>query len=150
MMQNRPISKQETFLPTLLEEARKGCQDIKDSTKRKVNISLADCLMSGVAMFGLKYPSLLQFDEDFRDENAILQHNLKSLYGIARVPSDTYFRERADEVRITVNSNTHFSLKANACFTSIRTLISALTEQSDKGHVSWTLFMRPKTSARAF
>lgn len=98
MMQNRPISKQETFLPTLLEEARKGCQDIKDSTKRKVNISLADCLMSGVAMFGLKYPSLLQFDEDFRDENAILQHNLKSLYGIARVPSDTYFRERADEV----------------------------------------------------
>lgn len=54
--------------------------------------------MSGVAMFGLKYPSLLQFDEDFRDENAILQHNLKSLYGIARVPSDTYFRERADEV----------------------------------------------------
>jgi len=53
-------------------------------------------------------------------------------------------------VRITVNSNTHFSLKANACFTSIRTLISALTEQSDKGHVSWTLFMRPKTSARAF
>ena len=53
-------------------------------------------------------------------------------------------------MRITVNSNTHFSLKANACFTSIRTLISALTEQSDKGHVSWTLFMRPKTSARAF
>lgn len=98
MAQKRPMAKQGILLPELLAEARKGCENIKDSTKRKVNISLPDCLMSGVAMFGLKYPSLLQFDEDFRDENAILQHNLKSLYGIEQVPCDTYFRERLDKV----------------------------------------------------
>jgi hypothetical protein len=98
MEKERPISKQEINLPILLEEARKGCKDIKDSVTRKVSIPLSDCLMSVIAMFGLKYPSLLQFDQDYRDEEALLQHNLKSLYGIQRVPSDTYFRERLDEV----------------------------------------------------
>jgi hypothetical protein len=32
-------------------------------TKRSKAIALTDCLMSGVAMFGLKFPSLLKFDE---------------------------------------------------------------------------------------
>ena len=30
----------------------------------KQSISLSDCLMSGFALFSLKYPSLLQFDKD--------------------------------------------------------------------------------------
>lgn len=94
----RPRSKQDIWQPDLLEVARNACTKIQDSVKRKVSISLSDCLMSGIAMFGLKYPSLLQFDRDFRNENGLLQHNLKSLYGIERVPSDTYFRERADVV----------------------------------------------------
>ena len=29
-------------------------------------LSLADCLMSGLAIFALKYPSLLQFEQDAR------------------------------------------------------------------------------------
>lgn len=49
-------------------------------------------------MFGLKYSSLLQFDKDFNDEHNPLKHNLKSLYGIEQVPSDTYFRERLDNI----------------------------------------------------
>lgn len=53
--------------------------------------------MSGVALFGLKYPSLLQFNEDANS----LAHNLKQLYGIKRVPSDTSFRERLDPVEAT-------------------------------------------------
>ena len=98
MEKDRPRLKQEICLPLLLQEAQKGCKDIKGSVTRQVNISLSDCLMSEVAMFGLKYPSLLQFDQDYRDENALLQHNLRSLYGIEHVPSDTYFRERVDEI----------------------------------------------------
>jgi hypothetical protein len=52
--------------------------------------------MSGLAVFGLKYPSLLQFDQSRYDE--VLRHNLKSLYFVDEVPSDTYMRERLDEV----------------------------------------------------
>ncbi len=51
--------------------------------------------MSAVAMFGLKFPSLLKFDEA-RSENRI-KHNLRTLYHVQQAPSDTYMRERCDE-----------------------------------------------------
>jgi len=54
--------------------------------------------MSGIAMFGLKYPSLLSFDNDSHIESSPLAHNLHKLYGINQIPSDTYLRERLDEV----------------------------------------------------
>ena len=60
------------------------------------SISITDCLMSGLAMFGLKFPSLLKFDEQ-RKETPI-KHNLKTLYNVEQAPSDTYMRERCDEV----------------------------------------------------
>lgn len=48
------------------------------------DIALVDHLMSGLSLFGLKYPSLLQFDQDCRQE-ATTCANLKSLYtGCAR------------------------------------------------------------------
>jgi hypothetical protein len=56
--------------------------------------------MSGVALFGLKYPSLLQFDNDRRGQE-MLRHNLRTLYHINQAPSDTYMRERLDEVEAT-------------------------------------------------
>jgi hypothetical protein len=62
------------------------------------NISFTDCLMSAFAMFGLKYPSLLQFDTSHRLDPQI-NHNLKSLYGIEQIPSDTYMRQRLDEAQ---------------------------------------------------
>lgn len=36
---------------------------VRDTRGLKVNIPLVDCLMSGLAIFGLKFPSLLQFDQ---------------------------------------------------------------------------------------
>jgi hypothetical protein len=53
-------------------------------------------LMSGLALLRLKYPSLLQFEHDRRE--ATTRANLKAVYGVERVPSDTRFRERLDEV----------------------------------------------------
>ncbi len=67
-----------------------------DNPQRTRRISLLDNLLSGYAVFSLKYPSLLQFDHGRNDE--LVQDNLKSLYGIARAPSDTYLRERLDTV----------------------------------------------------
>lgn len=59
-------------------------------------ISLVDCLMSGLAVFSLKYPSLLKFDAEKNDPP--IKKNLSTLYGIEEVPSDTYLRERLDPV----------------------------------------------------
>lgn len=56
------------------------------------DISLPDCLMSGVAMFMLKDRSLLAFQGRRNDEN------MKNLYGIEQVPSDTRMREVLDPV----------------------------------------------------
>jgi len=53
--------------------------------------------MSGLALFGLKYPSLLQFDKDHRSSE-LVKHNLQTLYGINQPPSDTYMRERLDVI----------------------------------------------------
>ncbi len=50
--------------------------------------------MAGLAVFGLKYPSLLQFDQDRNVE--LIRSNLNSLYGIEQAPCDTYLRQRLD------------------------------------------------------
>ena len=66
--------------------------------KRTENpIKLSDCLMSALAIFGLKIPSLLKFDTEHRHNPAKL-HNIKKLYQVEQIPSDTYMRERLDEV----------------------------------------------------
>lgn len=62
--------------------------------KSKSSISFTDVLMSGLAVFGLKFPSLLQYDQNRK----ILDQNLLNLYHINRPPSDTYLRERLDEL----------------------------------------------------
>lgn len=63
---------------------------------KQPKIALADILMSGLAIFGLKMPSLLQYDRS-RKETCI-DHNLRTLYGIKTAPSDTYLREQLDDV----------------------------------------------------
>lgn len=83
--------------PGLLRIARAGFSVIKDPLSGKtMQYSLADCLMSGLAVFGLKSPSLLAFDEGCRRDTVI--HNLKTLYGVKKAPCDTRLRERLDEV----------------------------------------------------
>ena len=71
-------------------------QKIPDPRKlpKTAHISFTDVLMSGLAVFGLKFPSLLQYDQN----REILDDNLRTLYHINRPPSDTYLRERLDEL----------------------------------------------------
>ena len=58
----------------------------------QVAISYADALMSGLAVFQLKMPSLLQYDYRRGDVR------MEGLFGIKRAPSDTRLREMLDEV----------------------------------------------------
>lgn len=83
-------------MPGLLNVLANSLSKIKDSQDRS-EISIKDCLLSGYAVFSLKYPSLLQFDNDWREDQGI-KHNLHKLYGIKQIPCDTYMRERLDKV----------------------------------------------------
>jgi len=58
--------------------------------------SWKDCIMSGLAIFGLKFPSLLKFEEHKNDR--VIRGNLKNLYHVDNAPSDTCLRERLDEL----------------------------------------------------
>lgn len=85
-------------MPGLLAMVSKTFSKVKDPQSRgRSRMAIADCLKAGLAIFGLKYPSLLQFDQAAKDDEAV-KHNLQTLYGLEQVPCDTYLRERLDEV----------------------------------------------------
>ena len=67
---------------------------IPDHRLGQPKISLGDALMSGFAMFSLKDPSLLAFDDRRHDPN----DNFRTIYGINSVPSDTQMRTILDPV----------------------------------------------------
>ena len=75
----------------LLRTLRVGFQQIPDH-RPSPDILLRDALMSAFALFSLKDPSLLAFDERRADGN------LRRVYRIGQVPSDTRLREILDPV----------------------------------------------------
>ena len=81
---------------TLISDIHRCFQKIPDprDLPDRVSISFTDVLMSGLAVFSLKFPSLLKYDQNRRT----LDRNLLSLYHIVAPPSDTYMRERLDEL----------------------------------------------------
>ncbi len=85
--------------PNILQAIRSTFENIKDCRNDRQKISLADALMSGLAVFSLKCASLLEFDEKRREE--AIKHNLKTLYGVNDVPCDTQMRTILDQVNPT-------------------------------------------------
>ncbi len=75
---------------------RRELEKIPEHRTGDVKISLPDALMSAFAMFSLKDPSLLAFDGRRHDE--VILHNLKKVYGIHNVPSDSQMRDICDPV----------------------------------------------------
>jgi hypothetical protein len=85
-------------LLTIIREKFKNINPPRALARRTSKpIDLVDCLMSGLAIFSMKFPSLLQF-EGQSNHGGIIKRNLRTLYQIDRVPSDTYLRERLDEI----------------------------------------------------
>ena len=83
--------------PFLIASVKKRFAKIPDPRKLTQDaISLTDHLMSGLAIFGLKFPSLLQYDKSRKEPP--IEANMKDLYLVENLPSDTYLRERLDEV----------------------------------------------------
>ena len=87
-----PKGRKHLSADALFRLVRSGFARIPDYRSDDTEISLTDALMSAFAMFSLKSPSLLAFDQE-RTEG-----NLHTIYGIERAPCDTYMRERLDPV----------------------------------------------------
>jgi hypothetical protein len=85
-------------IPNLIKVVYQHFSEVSDPREfsRRGVTCLSDHLMSGLAVFGLKCPSLLDYDR--KRKNEATEHNLRDLYHVQNPPSDTYLRERLDEV----------------------------------------------------
>lgn len=99
-MSARLIEKTHLSAKGLLEKVREVFKKVKEPLRggqgKKKEITVTDCLMSALAMFKMKFPSMLQFDKHKNDEP--IKQNIKNLFGVEKVPCDTYTREQLDEV----------------------------------------------------
>src|SRR5437762_8917921 len=87
-----PPGRKHLSADALFRLVHSGFANLPDYRVGETEIALTDALMSAFAMFSLKAPSLLAFDQE-RAEG-----NLHTIYGIARVPCDTRMREILDPV----------------------------------------------------
>ena len=80
-------------MPGMLRSIHKIFLKIRDpkTFATPTDISITDHLMSGLAVFGLKCPSLLYYDK--KRANDVIAQNLRDLYLVSNSPSDTYLRE---------------------------------------------------------
>jgi hypothetical protein len=80
----------------LIQSIRADFRNIGDHRTDDIKIPLDDALMSAFAMFHLKEPSLLAFDERRREE----PENLRTVYGLTNIPCDSQMRAILDGVEL--------------------------------------------------
>ena len=90
------VSMNKYDIDELLKILQKKFSGVKTKAGNIKSKTIQNCLMSAIAVFIFKSPSLLQF-EIARGE-ASVSHNLRTLFGIEKVPCDTYMREVLDKV----------------------------------------------------
>lgn len=83
-------------ITNLLNIVRQQFAKVQERQGAKLQFPLVDVLMSGLAVFVLKFPSLLQFDTQ-RNE-ARIRHNLRTLFGVLKAPCDSSLRAICDEI----------------------------------------------------
>jgi len=93
-MTKTPAPRKRLSADALFRETRQVFQGVADPRTGNAAINLSDALMSGLAMFALKDPSMLAFDQR-RQADA---KNLRMIFGMDNVPSDTRMREILDPV----------------------------------------------------
>ena len=81
----------------LLKVVRQSLHREKLEPLKSSSYSWQDCIMSGLAIFCFKLPSLLQF-ETKKAAEPFIRRNLRTLYKVDKAPSDTCLRERLDRL----------------------------------------------------
>jgi hypothetical protein len=92
MATRAPAVRKHLSADALFSRLRTGFSAIADHRPGTPNMSLPEALMSAFAMFSLKSPSLLAFDEERKEGN------LQQVYGIGQVPCDPRMRDILDPV----------------------------------------------------
>ena len=81
-MAPRPVQKVHLSAKALIEKARNVFKKVKEPSKgtqgMQKSISIADCLSSALAIFKLKFPSLLQFEHEKKEKH--VEQNRKTLF----------------------------------------------------------------------
>jgi len=80
---------------------RKGLSELFESIddsrqEGKIDYSLHDCLMSTLAMMFFQDPSVLSFQRRMQD--SMQSNNLKTMFGVDKIPSDSSLRQTMDAV----------------------------------------------------
>ena len=93
-MTKTPTPRKRLSADALFRNIHQTFHHVPDPRPADPAISLPDALMSGLAMFALKDPSMLAFDQRRqRDEK-----NLRMIFRMEHVPADTTMREILDPV----------------------------------------------------
>lgn len=87
-----PSPRKQLSADALFRSLHQSFQDIPGLRTGTPTISLADTLMSGLAMFALKDPSMLAFDQRRQQD----EKNLQMIFHMQNVPCDTRLREILD------------------------------------------------------
>jgi hypothetical protein len=87
-----PAPRKRLSADALFRNIQQDFLKIPDLRTGNAFISLADTLMSGLAMFALKDPSLLAFDQRRQQDTK----NLQMIFHMQGVPADTTMRETLD------------------------------------------------------
>lgn len=70
------VEKKQLSAAGMLQKVRSIFEKVPEPPRNpqgiKARIPLSDCLMSGLAVFGLKFPSLLQFDDSLEEDRTSL------------------------------------------------------------------------------
>jgi hypothetical protein len=94
MRQISPTLKTRATPDLLIGQLRERFNQFTDHRASNSSFALSDILMSGFAMFSLKYASLLQFET----QSEVERQNLAQLYGIKKVCTDSQMRKVLDLV----------------------------------------------------
>ncbi len=88
-----PKTRRHLSFDPLIQQIRLRAEQLPDSRQGdNVTYSVADAVMSAIALFSLKDASLLAFQERRSDAN------MKNIFRILQVPSDTQMREILDSL----------------------------------------------------
>ena len=89
-----PKTRRHLSFDPLIRRIRLRAKQLPDSRNQAdCEYSMADALMSALALFSLKDPSLLAFEKRRYDEN------IKNLFRVLNVPSDTQMRTILDPLQ---------------------------------------------------
>jgi hypothetical protein len=92
-MTKTPAARKQLSADALFRNIHQSFQGIRDPRTGKPSI-MPDALMSGLAMFALKDPSMLAFDQ----RRQLDEKSLQMIFHVENVPCDTRMREILDPV----------------------------------------------------